>query len=226
MAKFELRLAARELRKQGMEINAIAEKLGVSKSSVSGWCSDIILTFEQIKFLQKIHIAARHKGRMKGALANKNKKIASVEENRVWAERALGTVSDRDLFMVGIALYWAEGSKKGGSGFVFVNSDPLMVKLVSEWLEQTMCIRKDDMVATISINISHKSRMPTILKFWSNLLELPISNFRNPTFIRSVSKKVYDNHENYFGVLRLSVKKSTYIRYRMLSLIEILRKPA
>ena len=47
MAKSELRLKARELRKKGVSVRTIASELGVSKSMASIWVRDIILTIDQ-----------------------------------------------------------------------------------------------------------------------------------------------------------------------------------
>jgi transposase len=50
MAKTKEKQKAVILRKRGKSINEIAHTLGVSKSSVSTWCRDVILTESQ-----KIH---------------------------------------------------------------------------------------------------------------------------------------------------------------------------
>jgi len=52
MAKSKERNRAIELRKKGESIKVIAKKIGVSKSSTSIWCRDIILSPMQI---QKLH---------------------------------------------------------------------------------------------------------------------------------------------------------------------------
>ena len=47
MSKYNERIKARQLRKNGVSIVVIASMLGVTKSSVSAWCRDITLTPEQ-----------------------------------------------------------------------------------------------------------------------------------------------------------------------------------
>lgn len=51
MAKFKEKIQARELRRNGESIGGIGRKLGVAKSTVSLWCSDIGLSEEQIRKL-------------------------------------------------------------------------------------------------------------------------------------------------------------------------------
>lgn len=52
MAKSLLRLEARKLRKRGISVRRIAQTLGISKSTVSEWVRDIILTLEQLEMLK------------------------------------------------------------------------------------------------------------------------------------------------------------------------------
>ena len=222
MAKFELRIKAREIRKTGESIKEIAKILGVSKSSVSLWCRDIILTEEQIRSLNKRVVENGVKGRLIGAEGNRNKKRKAIAMAKEWALNELCRFDKRDLLIAGIALYWAEGGKTVYTGaFHFSNSDPRMITLMCEWLSVFFGVVKEDFQPRISINNIHVSRIEKVKKFWSDLLTLPVSSFP-VTFIQTKQKKVYENHDNYFGVLSLRFKKSTFIRYKVLALIEAL----
>ena len=44
MSKYNERIKARKMRKNGISIISISKELNVSKSSISVWCKDIILT--------------------------------------------------------------------------------------------------------------------------------------------------------------------------------------
>lgn len=126
--------------------------------------------------------------------------------------------------MIGLALYWAEGSKAdSSSGFIFVNSDPIMIKLMFLWLTKIMNVNKSDIYGQISINSIHKNREDQVLIFWSNLLDLPKSQFNRTYFMKVVQKKVYKNHDHYYGVFRLGVRKSSYIKYLVLEMIRLLK---
>ncbi|TSC88014.1 MAG: Uncharacterized protein G01um10147_245 [Microgenomates group bacterium Gr01-1014_7] len=52
MAKSLLRLEAHKLRKKGISVRKIAQTLGISKSTISHWTRDIILTVEQLEALR------------------------------------------------------------------------------------------------------------------------------------------------------------------------------
>src|SRR6185436_5700534 len=104
-------------------------------------------------------------------------------------------------------------------GFLFVNSDPVMIKFVYLWLTKYLKIQKGLIRPNISINEMHKPRIKKVLKFWAKLLGLPASQFGNPHYVKTVQKKVYENYNSYYGILRLKVRRSAQLRYKVLSLI-------
>jgi len=223
MVLYEKKQQAREMRIKGDSILTISKKLGVSKSSVSIWCEDIKLTTEQVLKLDKNRYKAGESGRLLGTLANKNKKIESIKRASKEAGEIIGHLNRRDTVVASIALYWAEGSKSTlTTGFQFINSDPDMIIFIKKFLK-ILGVKNEDMFCTIQINIVHKPRINEVLKFWKNLLEFKNDQIRNPSFIISKNKKVYENHDRYYGICRLQVKKSTFLKYKMIELIKVLK---
>jgi hypothetical protein len=223
MAKFEKRLDARKLRRKGYSIFSIARCLGVSKSSVSVWCRDLKLTQKQANRLLENAINAGHKGRMIGAEMNRRKKEERIAFHKESGEKEIGKLSDRDLLMTGIALYWGEGNKKGKTKLSFANSDPEAILFMYKWFQKAMDVGKNEFMPRIFINEIHGSRIKKVVKFWSSLLNLPIEQFGKPFLLKMKQKKVYENHDNYYGVLALGVRKSTDLKYRILGLINALK---
>ena len=126
MSKYELKGEAQKLRREGYPINEIKKKLGLSKSTVSLWCRDIILTEEQYKKIKKEHIFKTQKGRLIGAQMNKNKRINAIKDANILGRKLIRKISKRELLLIAIALYWSEGSKSDRtSGFIFINSDQI-----------------------------------------------------------------------------------------------------
>jgi len=80
MAKSKEQSLARSLRKNGLSIKEISDKLKVSKSSASLWCSEIKLTEEQIQKLHDKMVRGSYKGRMIVARLQKERK--KEEKNR------------------------------------------------------------------------------------------------------------------------------------------------
>lgn len=221
MAKFDKKLKALKLRRSGQSIIVIAKKLGVSKGSISSWCRNVKLTPHQKEQLLQNSIKAGHKGRLLGAETNHRKKQERIDFYRKSGTNDVGTISDRDLLMAGVALYWGEGSKN--NKLAFSNSDPAMIKFMFKWFQKTMGVDKNDFMPRIAINDMHKPRADRVLKFWSNLLKLPETQFGNTTFLKIKNKKIYENYDSYYGVMSLRIRRSSELKYRILGLIEALR---
>ena len=105
----QVRNIARGLRQEGCSVKEIAEELGVSKSTVSGWVRDIMLTQAQVDRLKNKQ--KQYGAQNKGAQVNRkrafNKRKLYQEEGR---KRALN--ESTTLHLAGCMLYWAEGSNE------------------------------------------------------------------------------------------------------------------
>jgi hypothetical protein len=221
MAKSLEKIKARKLRKEGKSINAIADKLAVSKSTVSLWCQDIPLNERQREKLFINMVRGSTRGRAVGTQSNKDRREGRI---RYWTEKAqeeIGILTKRDMLIAATALHWGEGSK--GRKFAFSNSDPQMILFIYQWLTRYMDIQKKDITVRVLINIVHKPRIEIVLKFWTDLLKLQPEQMYKPTFIRSKNKKIYENHERYYGTVSLRVKKSTDFQYHLLGLVGALK---
>ncbi len=207
MAKPEEKKLARELRKKGYSIKNIAKKIKVSPSTVSLWCKDIILTSDQILNLQRLSTDPNYGKRLENSLRQRKKKEKKIKRLRSKGIEKVGKLSNRDLFIAGICLYWAEGFKKD-SRVGFANSDPKMINFFVLWIKNAFKIKAKDLTATLTINASHKHRTNEILKYWSTQTQIPIPNFGKTFYQNSSWKKQYPNPQNYHGVLRIRVKKS------------------
>jgi len=212
------------MRGKGISIIVIAKKLGVSKSTVSLWCRDIVLTDKQNQKLEKNKGISVKTGQRMGAEANKNKKLNVVQLADTWSEKVVGKISKRELLLVATALYWSEGSKsEQSSGFRFINSDPGMILFMKKFLKEYMDIQDEDLICSIQINKVHEPRIGKVLSFWINLLHLQDKQFRKPYFITTKSQKVYENYDDYYGICKLMVRRSSGLKYKMLGLIKSLK---
>lgn len=120
-----------------------------------------------------------------------------------------------DLLMLGIALYWAEGSKSTNR-CIFVNSDPEMILLMKRFFIEILEINPEDITITIQINAIHRPRTEKVLRFWLALLQLPREQFTKVYYIKTLPKKRYENHDSYYGIARIIVRKSSGVQYKML----------
>lgn len=118
-------------------------------------------------------------------------------------------ISKKDLFVAGVALYWAEGFKhKDESGLGLATSDPEMARFYVNWLRQILGVSIEDLKFRVTANISHKERIVRIEEFWSDYLKISRNQFTKPFFQNSQWKKTYSNRNKYFGVIRIHVRKS------------------
>lgn len=219
MAKSRERTEARILRTKGHSLKEISNKLDISKSTASLWCRDVILNQKQIHRLEKRSLQKSLKGRLAGALMNKNKRLSVIERFKNDGLNEIATLNDRELTLIATALYWAEGSKTS-SRFIFVNSNPDMVCLMFRFLINVLKVPREDIRIGIQINQIHTYRINKVLKFWSKLLDLPISQFDKPYYTKAIPKKVYENMDNYYGIVRLKVLRSSSLQYKILGLID------
>lgn len=223
MAKPYEKLKARKLRKGGESIKVIAKKLHVSPGSVSYWCKDIKLSLGQIKELEKRYKDPHYGRRLQYALEQQKKRKLKIKKLKRQGVKEVGNLTKRELFLAGIALYWAEGFKKDSQAG-FANSDPKMINIFLKWLYECCGYKDKDLILRITANISHKHRIDIIQNYWADSTNIPIKNFRKPFYQNVKWKKVYENPDEYFGVLRIKVRKSTDFLRKIHGWIEGLKK--
>ncbi len=223
MSKLNLKHNAQTLRRKGLSLNEIVKKIGISKSTASLWCRDILLTKSQIISLGKRAHSKNYIGALKGAQSNRFKRELVLAQEKQKAQEFLGTFSNREICIIGTALYWAEGNKTGRT-FGIANSDPFLILICMKWLEIEFNKNLDDYLPRLFINIFHRNRELEIKKYWSTVTKIPLSQFRNSAFIQSKHKKIFPNASSYMGVMHLRVKKSSQILYRALAQVKIIRE--
>lgn len=220
MAKVREKELARKYRKAGKSIKSIARTLSVSPSSVSIWCEDIRLTPVQIRKLDEERHDLRMKGLLKGAQMNKEKKLSRISLHQTNARSVFKDLNRRELLIAGLGLYWGEGVKTGNTAIV--NSDPRVIAFAVRWFTIGLGVDKEDLRPRIFINYLHASRIDKVRTFWIDYLGLPEEQFARTILIKRENKKVYENHDSYYGVLALRVRRATDLKYQILGLIDAL----
>ena len=181
MAKTFLKEKARNRRADGESIKVIAEELGVSSSTVSLWCRDIELTKEQIERLERNSRDPFYGRRLDYAKKQQRLRRVQDDETKTEAQKLLGKITDRDKFIGGILLYWAEGFKKDNM-VGFSNMDSKMISVILDWLINSLKIEKRRIKLRVVINGSHRYRIDEIHEYWSKVTKIPIYEFYKPTF--------------------------------------------
>ncbi len=220
MAKTKEREHAQSLRKTGVSIKDIAKKLSVSTSTVSLWCRDIVLSQAAI---QKIVSKSQHKstlGILRYTESLRLRRQQTVLDDKELGAMRLGALSDRDIYCLGLGLYWGEGYKKGNQEFGFTNSDSKMIGFYLKWLKIVFAVTPKDLILRVSINELHKNRIDEVQGFWVRSTGIPISQFTVPSLIKTKNNKIYNNHGDHYGTLRVKVRRGTRMRRQVLGAIE------
>lgn len=130
--KVDLRLECRRLRAMGLTYSEIAEATGASQGSISPWVRDIQVPNRERAERRRLD-ALRAAAKTRSAQAQRRRDVHTAS-----AAASIGPVADRELFLLGVGLYWAEGSKSKSydtrEHITFVNSDPLMIEVFLRWL--------------------------------------------------------------------------------------------
>lgn len=186
------------LRKAGLTYREILEKVPASKSSISLWLRDTPLTADEKSALKRRRNDQISRGRIRAAAALRKARLARETALHADAENTYQKNKHDELFRVGIALYWAEGAKRGNS-FSFINSDPDMVVVMIEWMNKFLHIPREEIRARLYIHkpYAHES----LEAFWATKTGIPMRNFRQTIYkpTGSSSKKRPD----YKGCLRI-----------------------
>ncbi|HEY9437533.1 MAG TPA: hypothetical protein VIS29_02565 [Streptomyces sp.] len=210
-AKDDLRAKARELRQQGMTYDQIQVELGCSKSSISLWVRD--LPKPEPRYTEKERLA-----RMNAGLASLR---ASQDQERLETKRiaqeSMGELSDRELFIAGVTLYWAEGMKDKSysrrESLLFINSDPNVIKVYLSWLD-LLGVAQERLHLRVSIHES--ANVKEAESFWSGLTGVPRADFMKATLKKHNPKTTRKNTgEAYRGCLVIYVTKSAELYRRV-----------
>lgn len=169
---------ARDLRKLGWTLTEICEELSVSKASASLWCKDVEIDEEELARRRRERFLSGNKGaRQRGPNKLQRAKQAEIEEMQAAGQATVGALSDRDLLLIGAALYAGEGSKTPGE-VRFANSDPRMILFFVEWLRQ--CFEVETSSMRLRLYLHEGLDLDQANRFWSELTGIPIAQFRKP----------------------------------------------
>ena len=208
-----------KLRRRGFSYSEILKEVPVAKSTLSLWLRSVGLAKEQKQRLTEKRLAAL----LRGAYAKRNYRLVITEEIKNKARREVGKLSNREVWLIGIALYWAEGHKEKikSSNVRFTNSDPQMIKLFLRWLQKICKISKKDIFCEIYLHETATKREQEIRKYWSKITNFPLVQFQK---IRWKKNKINTKRKNigkdYRGLLRITVRKSTNLNRKITGWIE------
>jgi hypothetical protein len=211
--KPEARAQAVALRLQGWSYSQILEVVDASPGSLSLWLRDVPLTDEQRAALAK----RNGEGVRRAAVVNRSRRVERQRAIEDGAAAEIGPISARELFLVGVGLYRAEGCKAKpwsvSTGVTLTNSDPTVVQLFLAWL-RLLGIGDDEFSVRVAIHESADVAGATA--FWAAATGVCTDRFLRPTLKRHNPKTVRRNvGERYVGCLVVRVRRSTELNRRI-----------
>jgi len=215
-----LKYKVQEMRKNGTSLGEISRLLNLNKSTISYWCRDIELKESAI---QKIKIKGKIKsvqGLLRYSEIKRKERINRTLTYKNTGAEIVGVLSERDLMMVGLGLYWGEGYKESNGELGFTNSNPRMVSFYINWLHLWE-VNKSDLIFRLTINQIFKKEEKEIKNFWISLLEINENQFSKTTFIKTELKKGFKKDlSKYKGILRVKVRRGLNLKNKILGALD------
>jgi len=215
-----LKTRAIRLRLKGHSYSEILKDINVSKSTLSLWLRGVCLTDSQ-----QLNIRLKkHRGQKRGAFIRMASRISRENILITDAAREIRNVSKRELFLIGVALHWSEGSKSKdynpSVGVKFSNSDPLMILVYLKWLHNCLRISSDRIFADIYIHESHKQNIEMIKDKWCQTLGRPHKFIRHVYYKKEkVKSNRRVNSDLYIGLLRVNISASSELNRKIVGWI-------
>ena len=191
---------ARTLRKKGYSINQIVKEASLTKSSVSLWVRDIVLTKAQ-----------------KNKLSERGRSMESIEKRRLIrlsneqvkrqiiideAKKDFIRISLEELKLIGIILYLGEGGKTERGTARLSNSDPLIIKIMMRFFREICKVPEEKFRGNIH-TFAHVDVNKTE-EYWSKVSGIPKSQFHK-TYIKASSASLQKRYTLPFGTFSINV---------------------
>ena len=206
-----------ELRKKGLSYTEIKKETGIAKSTINNWLSfaGLTLSEEHLKIQNKKRVENHILGTIASKITrniNKDKDIQNFINNQ--------KVNFGDpLFVAGIMLYEAEGTKSDSNGFS--NSDFRLINLYIKFLQRYFGLSKDEnMTFRMYIHEVRKYDLERIKRFWASKLSINANKF-SISWKHNVVAKRQENLD-YVGQLSISVRKMSHFTSKMITLSDII----
>ena len=208
------RLTAVGLRRNGASYAELRQQFGMAKSTLWRWlkAEGLVETHPQ-RLTELKRIAQR-----KGAAVVKAQRLARTHTIMEEAAREISGLSQRDLWLLGLALYWAEGSKQKpgnvSASVIFTNSDPVAVRLMVVWFQTICAIPNHDL--HFEIYLHDTADAARARRYWAEQLQISMDRLTRVRWKhhRPATRRT-NVGDSYHGVVRLRVARSSALNRRI-----------
>lgn len=202
--RLEEKRQAIKLRQQGLSYREIRQIIpNLSKGTISGWLKNITITEENKSQISSRAKTILQKAQLKGAWTNKKKAESRINQIQNEATSQFAKLVRKDLFIAGIMLYWAEGSKKSRC-FQFMNSDPRLIAVMLKFLRDVAQV--DEAQIKVRLFIHNIYQDENCEAYWSKVVCKPVDDFLKTIY--KPTPHVIKKNPEYKGCCRIEITKS------------------
>ncbi len=147
----------------------------------------------------------KDEGRIRSMFSNRARRIEREKIAEADAESVFDKHIDDPVFLIGVALYWAEGGRRSGC-FQFVNSDPDMIAFMYKWVQRFVNASPEEIQCRLYIHSVPGYEGCELA--WSKKLSIEPSSLQKTIYKKT--RHVIKKNPDYQGCLRLNIN-SVYI---------------
>ncbi len=134
---------ARSLRKGGYSYAEIQKFVNVPKATLSSWFKDIELSPAQADRLRQ----KRSEAVRQGTKSRSEQVARTIEQIEMAAVKDIGKISKRELWLLGVMLYWRNKNKQDvRKGVSFMSNEPHLIRLFLKWVQEVGQIPREEIV--------------------------------------------------------------------------------
>jgi hypothetical protein len=213
LSRWERSELGKDLRRLGLSYGEIMGLIPVKKSTLATWCREVKLTEEQL-----VAIKSRRPpfpGIPRDTQRKRHREIHLIEAQ---ARLEALHLQDDPFWAMGVALYWAEGTK-ASRRLELAHSEPEALRLFMSWARRFF---RPDAIFGAAINLHFDNDEQAAKKYWSAQLRIDPARFTK-TFIKPDGTGHRKNHLP-SGVCRVTMKRSTDAFITTMSWIDFVRE--
>ena len=213
------------LRERGLSIGIIEKRLGIPRSTLSGWFRSVPLSDAQKAVLQRRWKRGLAKARKQAALWHHSQKQQRLAEAaRQGADVIKRLPATREVRELALAmLYLGEGSKTNGQT-TLASSDPRIAQFFTESLRVLYDVPADQI--RCHLHLRSDQNPEALIVFWSKALGLPRKNFGKSLIDkRTIRTKTYPHYKGVCSITCGRVAIQRRLMYIANGFCDMVEKP-
>ncbi len=194
---------ALELRRQGWSYKMITTELGVNKSTLSGW----LRNEPRPDPVKGVAVVRSQLARVRSAATKSARHLSQISDLQLKAaseiQEMLGdNLSDRELFIAGLMLYWGEGSKTQDN-ITLANTDPQIIRLFVVWVERCLGVPRQQL--GLRVYLYPDSDVEAAESYWAEVAGVSKDQFKKAQVDTRTDKVAKKHGTLKFGTVHVRV---------------------